>query len=578
MARPASGRSGIDNSMSQTINSIFIRRGALMLLGFWVLAYIIPLGWRPLVQPDEVRYGEIAREMLSSGDWIVPRLSGLRYFEKPPLGHWMNAISLAIFGENAFGVRFASSLSIGLIGAAVWRFTQRYTGSRNAGLIAGVVFLSSPGALAVGNYALLDGITSLWLTLAFISFYHALHAPTPKVTAGYYALFGTLCGLAFLTRGLLPLALPLAVTIPFMLWEKRGAELLRYGWIALATTLLVALPWSWMIHVREPDFWHHFISVEHIQRFTGDKGNEPLWYYLPIVLVVTFPWLPLLTGKPWQALRDSRSPHIRTLIRYCLCWGLLGLVFLSIARGKSPMYILSCLPAMAVLMGIGASRLIAEGQENLFNTGVQLCRAILVAMLLAAVLNFTAGIGAPAWRVHETVQWVWFCGVLMAWISILRLAIATPLSARHWVIGLGTVPVFALIPLYIPELIYAGKMPGTFMEQQVPTIPEDTIVATDATLLGSASWYFKRTDIYLVGGKGEYDYGLGYPDASERHISFEDFHQFIQQADRPVAYFDKFGGRPPTNLPTGASEGVMGRFILFRLYPGPAGSEPVPQP
>ena len=562
--------------MPQTLNSIFIRRGAILLLAFWVLAYVVPLGWRPLVQPDEFRYGEIAREMLRSGDWVVPRLSGLRYFEKPPLGHWMNALSLAIFGENAFGVRFASSLSIGLIGAAVWRFTQRYTGSRNAGMIAGIVFLSSPGALAVGNYALLDGITSLWLTLAFMYFYHALHAPTPRIILRYYALFGLMCGLAFLTRGLLVLVLPFAVTVPFMLWEKRGKEILQYGWVALLATLLVALPWSWMIHVREPDFWAHFISIEYIQRFTGDKPSEPLWYYLPILLVVTFPWLPLLVGKPWQALRDSRSPHIRTLIRYCLCWSLLGLVFLSLARGKSPMYILSCLPAMAILLGIGASRLIAEGHENLFNTGVQVCRVILVVLLLTAVLNFTAGIGSPVWRVHETVRWVWFCGVIMAWISILRLAIATPLSARHWVVGMGTVPMFALIPLYVPELIYAGKMPGTFIQEQVATIPEDTIVATDATLLGSASWYFKRTDIYLVGSMGEYQYGLSYPDASMRHIPSEDFHQFIQRAERPVAYFDKFGGRPPTGLPTGASEGVMGRFILYRLYPGSTGSEPVP--
>jgi hypothetical protein len=76
-----------------------------------------------------------------------------------------------------------------------------------------------------------------------------------------------------------------------------------------------------------------------------------------------------------------------------------------------------------------------------------------------------------------------------------------------------------------------------------------------------------RTDVYLVGSTGEYEYGLSYPDASDRHIEFADFHQFILEADRPVAYFDKFGDRPPTDLPPGASDGVMGRFILFRLYP-----------
>lgn len=553
--------------MPNTDNSFLIRHGATLLLAFWLLGYILPLGWRPLVQPDEIRYGEIAREMLSSGDWVVPRLGGLRYFEKPPLGHWLNAASQFLFGENAFGVRFASSLSVGLMGVAVWRFTRRYTGSPNAGLIAGVVFLSTPGALAVGTYALLDGIVALWLTLAFMSFYHALHAPSPLTAARQYAVFGAMCGLAFLTRGFLALLLPFAVVVPYMLWEKRGRELLRHGWVAIPAMLVVALPWSVLIHLREPEFWQHFIHVEYIQRFTGETALEPIWYYLPVLLVITFPWLALFAGRPWRALRDSRSPHIRSLIRYCLCWGLLGLVFFSLAPGKSPMYLLPCLPPMAILLGVGASRLIAEGQETLFNIALQFCRVILVLMLLAAVLNFTAGVGSPAWRVHETIQWVWFCGVLLAWISILRLAIAAPLDARHWIVGLGSIPVFAFIPQYLPELVYAGKMPGVFMQEQVPIIPADTIIVTDATLLGSASWYFKRTDIYLAGGMGEYQYGLGFADALDRHIPFKDLHQFIREADRPVAYFDKFGGRPPTDLPPGASEGVMGRFILFRLYP-----------
>jgi 4-amino-4-deoxy-L-arabinose transferase len=80
----------------------------------FLLLYLLPLGARPVVIPDEARYAEIPREMLASRDWVVPRLDGLRYFEKPVLGYWLNALSTALFGQNAFAMRLPSAVSTGL--------------------------------------------------------------------------------------------------------------------------------------------------------------------------------------------------------------------------------------------------------------------------------------------------------------------------------------------------------------------------------------------------------------------------------------------------------------------------------
>ena len=105
---------GLMNKLN-IIKAINIKKGyAALLLAFFLLSYILPLGARDLVVPDETRYAEIPREMIAGGDWVVPNLNGLRYFEKPALGYWVHAGSLLLFGENNFAVRLPSALAVGL--------------------------------------------------------------------------------------------------------------------------------------------------------------------------------------------------------------------------------------------------------------------------------------------------------------------------------------------------------------------------------------------------------------------------------------------------------------------------------
>ena len=550
------------------MSQLLRERGALILVAFWLLAYLIPLGWRPLVQPEELRHAELAREILISGDWVAHRINDLRYFDKPPLGHWLNAVALAIFGENAFAVRLVSCLCIGLLAATLLHFTRYYARSHNAGLIASLILLSSPGALAMANYAVYEGIISLWLALGLFTFYHACHQRSAKQASLFAALSGLYWGLAFLTNGIIAFIIAVAIILPFMIWERRALQLLAYGWIPIVTAALVALPWCLMIDQREPQFWTYYLQIETPRLLfgSGHRGAEHYWYWLP--LVVGFPWSLLLLGKPLRYLTDSAQHGHGKLIRFCGCWLIVSLILFMLSRGKLILCALNVLPPLGILLGISAAELIRKHEERLFQVGIQLSAAILVLLLFIAVLNFTAGLGEPIWRAHETVQWIWICGILFFWIVTLRLALTTSLRSRHWVIALGVAPAFALIPLYLPELVYAGRMPGVFLREQAPTIQEDTIVATDATLLSAASWYFKRTDVVLVGNGSDYSYALSFEDARHRHIDSADFEAFIESSTRPVAYFEKFGTAPPGNLPSGADEGAMGRFILYRHYPG----------
>ena len=88
-----------------------MRKWSVAIIGLFVLIYIVPLGVRPVANPDEVRYAEIPREMIVSGNWIAPHLNGVRYFEKPVLGYWLDAISMIIFGENGFAMLLCQDLN-----------------------------------------------------------------------------------------------------------------------------------------------------------------------------------------------------------------------------------------------------------------------------------------------------------------------------------------------------------------------------------------------------------------------------------------------------------------------------------
>ena len=111
---------------------IMQKRVAPALLALFAVAYLAPLGIRPLYETDEFRYAEIPREMLASGDWVVPRLDGMRYFEKPALGYWLTASSMALFGQNPFAVRLPVALSAGVTALALFLLVRRFSFAKGA--------------------------------------------------------------------------------------------------------------------------------------------------------------------------------------------------------------------------------------------------------------------------------------------------------------------------------------------------------------------------------------------------------------------------------------------------------------
>jgi 4-amino-4-deoxy-L-arabinose transferase len=496
----------------------------------FLLLYILPLGARPVVIPDEARYAEIPREMLASGDWVVPRLNGLRYFEKPVLGYWLNALSMALFGQNAFAMRLPSAASTGLSALLLFLLVRRYGGGRQPAILASVIFLTFLEVFALGVFNVLDSLFSMFVTVAMAMFFLAYTKSDSASRPGFLALSGLCGGLAFLTKGFPAFAVMGVAIAPFLIWERRVKEILRVPWIPIAAALAVALPWSIMIYLREPDFWHHFFWVEHIGRFTSETPQHPrpFWYFIPVMAAGAVPWAAFIPAAI-SGLRDKalKGPFLR----FALCWFLFPFLFFSASSGKIATYILPCFPALAVLIALGLDRYVRQNKTGAFTGGAWALAAgtalVAVALTLSQLTDFP-GIGP--YSPSET--WKWLVGVagLIVWSGISAAAAKTRDSTRKVALCCIAPVLFLLSAQFLmPDRSIERKAPGAFLVQQQDKVGPDTLVLSTDDPVRAVCWFYKRADVFLIGDPGELTYGIHYPDSRSRLLTLDQFRELIHE-------------------------------------------------
>jgi 4-amino-4-deoxy-L-arabinose transferase len=546
------------------------RRLGVLLLAAFVLVYLLPLGVRPIAVPDEARYGEIAREMLASGDWVSPHFNGVRYFEKPVLGHWLNAASLAAFGENPFAVRLPTALATGLTALLIFLFMARFS-SAATGLLAGGIYLSSLEVLGVGTFSVLDPLLTLFLTAAVMAYYWADQESDPKRRTLATIVCGIACGGAFLSKGFLAYAVPVLVIAPYLASEQAWRKLALSGWMPLAISVLVALPWGVLIHLREPDFWHYFFFVEHVQRLAADNAQHtrPSWYFLVLLPLLAFPWIYLLPAglKGLSGYRESRG-----FMKLLVLWIVMPLLFFSLARGKLATYILPCFAPFAMLLAIGLRRYLASAASAALRVGVALLALINAAALLALVMSGRGQWDTPVYGNGET----WRLALLYLALAAALVLAAAALRARGPALRLAAIA-GALLPVYVfgtvamPDRIRDSKTPVPFLTSNAPSIGAETLLIADGDLFGALSWFAKRDDVYLLMSRGEISYGLSYPDSAQRYLDQARFAELLatrQQRDVVIFCTQESAPRIAELLPIDAARRERGDFVLWHLGAG----------
>lgn len=506
------------------------KRSAVLLVSFFIVLYILPLGARDLFVPDETRYGEIPREMIAGGDWTVPHLNGLRYFEKPPMGYWVHAGSILLFGENSFAVRLPSAISVGfsalliyILVGRVYRNETKETGL--SAVLAVLTFLTCFEVFAVGSTAVLDSLFSFFLTATITAFFFASEAPPGSWgEKGFLLLAGVSCGLAFLTKGFLGFAVPVLVVAPYLVWQRRYMDLFRMGWLPVLIAVLVALTWSVVVHLREPDFWRFFFWNEHIRRFVAENAQhrESFWSFIMTAPGLFLPWIfltPAAVLGIGEQLHDQGPPD--RLIRFSICWLVLPFSFFSISSGKLLTYILPCFPPFAILMALGLMRALNKGEKKVFQWGVAGTGMFFGLILLAFIYVQLFGYQgfrpfSQTWKAMMAVNGLVFFLLFCLW------AFRNQGSIKKVILfALSPSLFFFTAHFIIPDLTIEAKAPGILLERYKQGIGHDIMVISDENTITAVCWYLHRSDVYLLEGAGELHYGLSYKDASRRLIDMK---------------------------------------------------------
>jgi 4-amino-4-deoxy-L-arabinose transferase len=546
---------------------------------FFAVLYLLPLNFRGLWIPDETRYAEISREMLASGNWIDPHLLGLRYFEKPVGGYWINNIAQWLTGHHAIAVRLGPAVATGIGAALIFWLALRLWGDRaKAGAVA-LVYLSMLLVYGVGTYGVLDAMFTVWLTAAMVCFWPAIEATTTRGRMTAYALMGACCGGAFLTKGFIGLAVPVIAILPYMVYRRRFVELLCFGPIAIVAAAVVSLPWALAVQWQEPDYWRYFFWVQNIQRFAESDAQhpQPIWYFLPVFLLGCLPWLgvvPAALGRAWTE-RASQPGLV-----YALCWFLFPLIFFSLSKGKLVTYILPCFAPVALLVGTS----LIDGLRAQRTRSIRinaLINAIFGLLLVIALIWLAVTQHGPeaVYGPGDTLAW---------WLSLLCFAgwglfglVPWFLPRRAWMASALSPALLALLLAWAtPHSVTASKQPDMFIARNAAVLSSARIVmADDVGLATSLGWSLKRSDIRMYDATGELSYGLRYSGVHDKHIAGKDFSSWLEQQRKQGSvalllkekHAHRRVDRVLQSFPPGYRR-VVGRDLILLVYPQePAG-------
>jgi 4-amino-4-deoxy-L-arabinose transferase-like glycosyltransferase len=418
------------------------------------------LGNGTLWDNSETVYGEVAREVLLTHDWVVMHLNAEPWFVQPPLFFWIGALCAKIFGATSFAMRLPAALATIAMGGAVGYAVARVAGTR-AGTFAALVLSTSLMQAIVGRLAIMDALLDLCVGAAILCWFRAFQRNTePDAGRRATAFVSGSLALAFGTLAKGPVAPVIVVLVigMWLLWERRSSASLALPHplsVLTSFVLFVAIvaPWFVLEAARVgPSATWELIGHYTIGRYTGviESQSGPWWYYVPVLILGFFPWIAFVPVATQRAIDAARSRD-GSIERLALTWAIVPLLFFSVAQTKLPNYIALMMPALAIVVGLWFDRLIdAPGRRWAIVSAATV--PVFVALLGIAIALFMGNNHLDA-ATGVIVPLLEILGVLMLAGALLTVAVIAAPKWTSWTPGVlgATAAAFVLFIAFVAE-------------------------------------------------------------------------------------------------------------------------------
>ncbi len=328
-------------------------RSLLLVISFTVILFGFKLGSYALIDMDEPRYPQAAREMIHRSDYIIPYFAGKPRYDKPILFYWSEILSIKTFGDNELSARLPSAVSA--LALVILTF---FLGSTvGVPTLSAIVLAGSVEFFVMARLSVTDMLLNLCISSTLIIFFLSY---SRKISSKFLLLSAITAALGVLCKGPVALIIPGIIGVIYLLSKKDLFGYFRREWSLLPVWILVflvlVLPWYIAVHYATAGEFTKVFFLEHnLNRYTSvvSGHNAAWWFYIPTFIVGFMPWTLFLPKAliDWFKVSTQVS-YENELIKFSLIWFSTVIVFYSFAGTKLINYILPCYLPLAIIVAI----------------------------------------------------------------------------------------------------------------------------------------------------------------------------------------------------------------------------------